>query len=108
MTNVSASQPWNPGPLTPVTCNLFFVHSEIGFVRGDAAATAKHDARHPPDFAVTGNVKYRPINPVHCLPDLFQHHHMSAALRFQPRPTHLPNTTHVISSSILLPPSPTL
>ncbi|MGC1896040.1 MAG: hypothetical protein WA763_20485, partial [Pseudolabrys sp.] len=53
MPNVSASQPWNPGPLTPVTGNLYFVHSEIGFVRGDAAATAKHDARHPPDFGVT-------------------------------------------------------
>jgi hypothetical protein len=57
MPNVSASQPWNPGPLTPVTGNLFFVHSEIGFVRDDAAATAKHDARHPSDFGVTGNVK---------------------------------------------------
>ena len=57
MPNVSASQPWNPGPLTPVTGNLLFVHSEIGLVRGDAAATAKHDARYPPDFGVTGNVK---------------------------------------------------
>src|SRR5262245_66675586 len=57
MPNVSASQPWNPGPLTPVTGNPFFVHSEIVFVRGDAAATAKHDARHPPDFSVTGDVK---------------------------------------------------
>src|SRR5215469_5865453 len=55
--NVGASQPWNPGPLTPVTGNFFFVHSEIGFVRGDSAATTKHDARHPSDFGVTGNVK---------------------------------------------------
>ena len=32
MPNVGASQPRNPGLLTPVTGNLFFVHSEIGFV----------------------------------------------------------------------------
>jgi hypothetical protein len=57
MPNVSATQPRNPGPLAPVTGNLFFVHSEIGFVRGDVTATAKHDARHPPDFGVTGDVK---------------------------------------------------
>ena len=57
MPNVGASQPGNPGPLAPVTGNLLFVHSEIGFVRGDVAATAKHHARHPPDFGVTGNVK---------------------------------------------------
>src|SRR6266700_7137120 len=29
MPNVGASQPWNPGPLAPVTGDLFFVHSEI-------------------------------------------------------------------------------
>ena len=57
MPNVGASQPWNPGPLTPVTGNFFFVHSEIGFVRGDGAATTKHDACHPPDFGVAGNMK---------------------------------------------------
>src|SRR6476661_5042285 len=85
MPNVSASQPWNPGPLAPVTGNLFFVHSEIRLVRSDAAAPAEHDARHPPDFGVTGNVKQRPINPVHCLPNLFQHKHMSVEVRLQRR-----------------------
>src|SRR5262249_52227189 len=67
MPNVGASQPWNPRPLAPVAGDLLFVHSEIWFVRGHAAATAKHHARHPPDFGVTRNVKQRPINPVHCL-----------------------------------------
>src|SRR3954451_24852143 len=76
MPNVGASQPWNPGPLAPVTGDLFFVHSEIRSVRGDVAATAKHHARHPPDVGVAGNVKQRPINPVNCLPHLFQHEHM--------------------------------
>src|SRR5262249_50049514 len=81
MPNVGASQPCNPGLLTPVTGNFFFVHSEIGFVRGDGAATTKHDARHPSDFGVAGNVKKRPINPVHCLSYLFQHEHMPVELR---------------------------
>src|SRR3954454_24895409 len=70
MPNVGASQPWNPGPLAPVTGDLFFVHSEIRFVQSDAVATAKHHARHPPDAGVTGNVKQRPIDPVHGLPHL--------------------------------------
>src|SRR4029077_17401919 len=85
MPDVSASQPWNPGPLAPVAGNLFFVHSEIRFVRGDAAATAKHDARHPPDFGVACNVKQRPIDSVHCLPHLFQHKYMSVEGRLQRR-----------------------
>src|SRR5262245_781279 len=57
MSDVGASQPWNPGPLAPVTGDLFFVHAETRFVRGHIAATAKHHARHPPDFDVTRNVK---------------------------------------------------
>src|SRR5687767_3464393 len=57
MPDVGASQPWNPGPPAPVTGDLLFVHSEIRFVRGDGAATAKHEARHPPDFGITGDVK---------------------------------------------------
>src|SRR5215475_1036182 len=67
MPDVGASQPWNPRPPAPVTGDLLFVHSEIRFVRRNVAATAKHDARHPPDFNVTGDVKQQPVNPVHCL-----------------------------------------
>src|SRR5262245_30231475 len=85
MPNVSASQPWNPGSFAPVTGNLFFIHSEIGFVRGNAAATAKHDARYPPDLGVAGNMKQRSINSVHCLSHLFQHEHMSVEVRLQRR-----------------------
>src|SRR5262249_54954430 len=43
MPNVSASQPLNPRPPAPVTGNVFFVHSEIRLVRGNAAATPKHN-----------------------------------------------------------------
>ncbi len=57
MPNVGASQPWNSGPPTPVTDDLFLVHAEIGLVRSDIAAAAKHDARHAPDLGVAGDVK---------------------------------------------------
>src|SRR5689334_22359700 len=95
MPDVSTSQPWNPGPSAPVAGNLLFVHSEIGFVRGDVAATAKHDAGHPPDLGVTGNVKQRSINSVHRLSDLFQHQYMSAEVRLQRRAKQLGEDGHV-------------
>src|SRR3979490_3304598 len=57
MPDVGASQPWDPGPSAPITRDLLFVHSEIRFVGGDGAATAQHDARHPPDSGVAGDVK---------------------------------------------------
>src|SRR6202035_3653651 len=47
MPDVGAPQPWNPGPPAPVPSDLLLVHPEIRFVRGDGAATAQHDARHP-------------------------------------------------------------
>src|SRR5262249_47958518 len=95
MPNVRASQPWNAGPLAPVTGNLFFVHSEIGFVRSDAAAATQHDTRDAPDVSVTCNVKQRPINPVHCLTHLFQHKHMSIEVRLQRRTEQLAKHCHV-------------
>ena len=49
MPDVGASQPRNPRPRAPVPGDLLFVHPEIRLVRGDVAATAEHDARHPPD-----------------------------------------------------------
>src|SRR6516165_2966804 len=67
MPDVGASQPRNPGSSAPVTGDLLFVHSEIRFVWGDRAATAQHDARHPLDSSITGDVKERAIDSVHGL-----------------------------------------
>jgi hypothetical protein len=55
--DVCPAQPWNAGPQAPEAGNFLFVHSKIRFVRGDVAATAKHDARHSSDFGVTGDMK---------------------------------------------------
>src|SRR6516165_1971873 len=55
--DVCATQPWNAGPQAPVAGDFLFVHSKVRFVRGDVAATAKHDARHSSDLGVTGDVK---------------------------------------------------
>ena len=95
MPDVGASQPWNPGPPAPVTGDLFLVHPEVRFVRGDVAAAAEHDARHPPDLGVAGDVKQRSINPVECLAHLFQHEHMSGEVRLQRRAEYLAEHRHV-------------
>src|ERR1700704_3902493 len=67
MPDVGASQPRNPRPPAPVTSDLHFVHPEVRLVRADGVATAKHYARHPPNFGIAGDMKQRTINPVHCL-----------------------------------------
>src|SRR5260370_17064407 len=95
MPYVGASQPRNLGPPPPITSDLLFVHSEIRFVRGDVAATAQHDARHPPDSGVTGDVKERSIDPVHGLSHLLQHEHMSVEVRLQRRTKQLAQYRHV-------------
>src|SRR5262249_39195694 len=101
MADVRASQPWNSGPLAPVTRDLFFIHSKIPLVRGNGAATAKHDPRHSPDLGVAGDVKQQSIDPVECLPRFFQHKDMSVEVRLQWRAKNLAKDRHVKCRGLL-------
>ena len=89
MPDVGAAEPWNAGLVAPDAGDFLFVHSKIRFVRGDVAATAELDARHPPDRRIAGDVKQRPVDPVHGLRHLLQHQHMAVEVGLQRRAKQL-------------------
>jgi hypothetical protein len=101
MPDVGATQPANPCPPAPVLGDILFVHSEVWFIRRDAAATAEHDARRASDVIAAGDMKQRSIDSVHRFPNLLQHEHMSVEVGFQRCAQQVAEHRHVKRRSFL-------
>src|SRR3954453_17043501 len=93
--NVGAPEPRNSGTPAPVAGDLFLVHSEIRLVWGDAAAAPQPEARYAPDLGIARDLKQRPVDPVHGLPDLLQHEHVPLEVGLQRRAKNLAKHRHV-------------